>query len=57
MEPLIETFSIQKPTFPNRSWFAVLIIYEEGDPVGWGSTETEAVENLIEKCLLPKEMQ
>ena len=57
MEPLIETFSIQKPTSPNRSWFAVLIIYEEGDPIGYGSTETEAVENLIEKCLLPKEMQ
>lgn len=39
------------PPIPDRSndWSAVFDGYEGGDPIGWGATEKEAIQDLIEQ--------
>lgn len=40
-----------KPPIPTRAWdySAVLDDYEGGDPMGWGSTEQAAIDDLLEQ--------
>jgi hypothetical protein len=40
------------PPIPNRNfdWEAVGDYYDEGDPIGYGATEKEAIDNLEEQA-------
>ena len=40
------------PPIPIRTWdwSAVFYGYEPGEPIGWGSTEQEAIDDLEESC-------
>ena len=51
MKKLIETTYNPLP-IPNRKydWVATMNGYEPGDPIGYGQTENDAVEDLIEHC-------
>ena len=41
---------LEKPPIPDRKhdWYATRENWDEGDPIGYGSTEQEAIDNLIE---------
>ena len=47
----IETKFVNPP-IPSRrwDWQATFEGYDSGDPIGYGKTEKEAIEDLIEKC-------
>lgn len=57
MNTIITTFVNPPLPINNFDWQAVYQGYDEEDPVGYGSTEDEAIEDLLEKAVLFKEEQ
>lgn len=57
MNTIITTFVNPPIPIKNFDWNATFHDYEEGDFIGHGSTEDEAIEDLLEKAVLFKEEQ
>ena len=48
MEKIITSFSCPPISDRRYDWDAIREDYDEGDPIGYGATKQEAIDNLIE---------